>query len=69
MRDTESEFNSSGTLNLDRTHGNIIIYDPERQTVLSGGYFEIATLILNTNSPTVDVFSSVIQETGGRDNG
>jgi len=46
----------------------IIIYDPERQTVLSGGYFEIAALLPNISFPNIDIFPSLIQETGGRDN-
>lgn len=56
---------------LSQTHlqtlseAGIIIYDPERQTVARGRNFALAALLLDTNTPTVGVFSSLI--TGARD--
>jgi hypothetical protein len=37
----------------------IIIYDPDRQISHSGPHFPIAALLLDTNTPTVDVLSSL----------
>jgi hypothetical protein len=51
---------------LSQTHlptlseAGIIIYDPERQTVMPGVSFELAALLLDTNTPTVDVFASLL---------
>lgn len=51
---------------LSQTHlptlseAGIIIYDSERQTVIPGANFELAALLLGTNTPTVDVFASLL---------
>lgn len=52
---------------LSQTHlptlsdAGIIIYDPERQTVQEGANFDLAALLLDTNTPTVTVFSSLVK--------
>lgn len=40
----------------------IIIYDPMRQTVREGEYFDLAELVLETNTPTVDLLVSHLTE-------
>ncbi|QSG13707.1 DUF7344 domain-containing protein [Halapricum desulfuricans] len=51
---------------LSQTHlptlseAGIIIYDSERQTVMPGANFDLAALLINTNTPTVDVFASLL---------
>ena len=51
---------------LSQTHlptlseAGIIIYDSQRQTVVPGVNFELAALLLDTNTPTVDVFASLL---------
>lgn len=51
---------------LSQTHlptlseAGIIIYDPERQIVSRGVNFELAALLIDTNTPTVTLFSSLI---------
>lgn len=53
---------------LSQTHlptlsdAKIIIYDSKRQTVARGARFELAALILDTNTPIVQVFSSLSGE-------
>lgn len=37
-----------------------IIYDSERQIVMQGANFELGELLLDTNTPTVDVFASLL---------
>ncbi|WP_434530218.1 DUF7344 domain-containing protein (plasmid) [Haloarcula sp. NS06] len=54
---------------LSQTHlptlsdAGIIIYDSERQVVTSGDNFDLATLLIDTNSSTVHVFSSLVEGT------
>lgn len=58
---------------LSQTHlptlseAEIIVYDPKRQTVHSGAHFDIAALLLETNTPTVDVFRSIVESNDGID--
>jgi|GEM_PF-5612823 len=46
---------------LSQTHlptlsdAGIIIYDPKRQLISSGAHFELVTLLLDTNTSTVDI--------------
>lgn len=53
---------------LSQTHlptlarAGIIIYDPQRQTVLHGKRFELAALLLEINTPTVKTFGSMTEE-------
>lgn len=53
---------------LSQTHlptlgeADVIIYDPERQTVTTGPTFAVASLLLTINRPTVDTFNSMAQE-------
>jgi len=50
------------------TEAGIIIYDPKRQTTHRGPNFDIAALLLDTNTPTVDLFSSMLEaDEGDRD--
>ena len=48
---------------LSQTHlptlsdAGIIIYDPQRQTVTRGPNFDIAALLIDINTPTVELFS------------
>lgn len=44
------------------SEAGIIIYDPHRQTVTRGVYFDLAALLLDTNSPTARVFVSYLCE-------
>ncbi|WP_092664634.1 DUF7344 domain-containing protein [Halorientalis persicus] len=52
---------------LSQTHlptlseAGVIIYDTERQTVQLGAHFDIAALLLKTNTPTVEVFCSIVE--------
>lgn len=58
---------------LSQTHlptladAEIIIYDPKRQTVSKGASFDLAALLLATDTPTVSVFASLISETKDAD--
>ena len=58
---------------LSQTHlptladAEIIIYDPKRQKVSQGVNFDLAALLLDTNTPTVNVFISLISETKDTD--
>lgn len=53
---------------LSQTHlpnladAEIIIYDHKRQTVVPGVNLDLAALLLDTNTPTVTVFASLIGE-------
>lgn len=53
---------------LSQTHlptlsdANIIIYDGERQTITAGVNFDLAALLIDTNTPTVHVFSSLVED-------
>ena len=53
---------------LSQTHlptlsdAGIIIYDPERQVITRGLNFDLAALLIDTNTPTVHVFSTLIEE-------
>jgi hypothetical protein len=53
---------------LSQTHlptlsdAGIIIYDSERQIVTPGINFDLAALLIDTNTPTVYVFSSLVEE-------
>lgn len=53
---------------LSQTHlptlsdAGIIIYDSQRQTVCRGPNFRIASLLLDTNTPTVDLFQALLEE-------
>jgi len=56
---------------LSQTHlhtlsdAGIIIYDSERQVVTPGVHFDIATLLIDTNTSTVNVFVSLVEESDG----
>jgi hypothetical protein len=58
---------------LSQTHlptlsdAGIIIYEPKRQTVCRGPDFELAALLLDTNTPTVVTISSLIRREDGTD--
>lgn len=53
---------------LSQTHlptlsdAGIIIYDSERQVVTPGIHFDVATLLIDTNTSTVQVFASLVEE-------
>jgi hypothetical protein len=55
---------------LSQTHlptlsdAGIVIYDPKRQVVTKGDNFHLAVLLIDTNTPTVNVFSSLSEESG-----
>lgn len=49
------------------SNAGIVIYDPERQIITPGDNFDLAALLISTNTPTVDVFSSLIEESSGDD--
>lgn len=52
---------------LSQTHlptldaASIVIYDPKRQMVSRGNYFELAALLLDTNISTVELVSALIR--------
>jgi len=52
---------------LSQTHlptldaAGIVIYDPKRQMVSRGDYFELAALLLDTNTSTVGLVSALIR--------
>lgn len=54
---------------LSQTHlptlsdAGIIIYDSDRQTVRRGTNFRIATLLIAANTPIVDLFQTLLDET------
>ncbi|WP_425293272.1 DUF7344 domain-containing protein [Halobacterium rubrum] len=54
---------------LSQTHlptladAGILIYDPQRQTVARGLNFDIAALLLDINTPTVELFSATDSDT------
>ena len=58
---------------LSQTHlptlagARIIIYDPQRQTVSPGPNFDIAALLIDINTPTVELFSASAQDDSARD--
>nr|WP_272904805.1 hypothetical protein [Halobacterium sp. TGN-42-S1] len=58
---------------LSQTHlptlaaAGIIIYDPQRQTVTRGPNFDIAALLIDINTPTVELFSASIRDDSARD--
>jgi len=59
---------------LSQTHlptldaASIVIYDPKRQMVSRGDYFELAALLLDTNTSTVGLVSALIRN-GESENG
>ncbi|WP_323173205.1 hypothetical protein [Natrialba sp. PRR66] len=54
---------------LSQTHlptlssADIIIYEPKRQRISRGPYFQMAALLIETNTPTVNVFISLTEAT------
>lgn len=54
---------------LSQTHlptlsdAGILIYDPQRQTVAQGPNFDIAALLLDINTPTIELFSATDSDT------
>ena len=58
---------------LSQTHlptlseADVIVYDSTRQSVTPGQYLELAALLLNNNTPTVEVFSTLCDIKSGSD--
>jgi len=59
---------------LSQTHlptldgAGIVIYDPQRQMVSRGVHFELAALLLDTNTSTVDLVTELLCDEGSREN-
>ena len=51
------------------TEAGVIIYDPERQIITRGTSFDIAKLLLDINTPTVEIFASEGNGEGPDSNG
>lgn len=58
---------------LSQTHlptlagAGIIVYDPQRQTVSRGPNFDIAALLIDINTPTVELFSTTESDESPKD--
>ncbi|QLH84967.1 hypothetical protein HZS54_10165 [Halosimplex pelagicum] len=38
------------------TNAEVIVYDPQRQTVEKGSFFDLAALLLNLSKPAIEAF-------------